>query len=235
MVIQNEKDPTQGIVDIDTFSYFLVGFISNVRENPLSIVRQSKEREAQLLDGVTCKLGISNFSGREDFLENSYSFVHIEACSFSDFSDSLQGLLIQQFGSERISSEKKVRITLSSDAIFFQVETPPSPIFNSKFKPDFQQYSLRLSLIDEENPFKGDIKYRKGDWSICYWPQSFIVKQETAMLNDNQENWSSLLTEAKSFEEKQEHASLSQLLEIARLLDRFKDKTILVCNEAFGK
>ncbi|MBI2036013.1 hypothetical protein HYT17_00030 [Candidatus Microgenomates bacterium] len=211
----SESDPTKGIVDIDTFGLFIIGYRAGIIDSSLSPGHSPVK---------------TSFVGSPDSWHSELFFLTIPDYPWKDVPESLRDTIAMAYHPESLVEIDRLSIKIANEGLAFEIKTPVIVPFRDgqvQFPPTMVSLSLCRTVI---------AAHPKGSWMIsktlltqpylemqkAYSEIEMLEKLGIDHLEDTrrfvqlQENWGrTVRTETEMVP-----ATLNQLHDIARILVR---------------
>ncbi len=202
MTKSNEGDPTQGVVDIDTFRYYVIGYTADVLANP-------PHRDLTLL-------GINR-----DFpeLEELGPQIRLENCSWENVPETIQEVLMMSYESAKLPGEKHVTAIISRREIIFNLSSPSLNMDVDLFGETWIPFGVGLQLSD--NP--EFVFASKGNWYFNKHP----AKTYMAMRGKTADEKREIFRNASNLSQVIPH-TLHQLHDLVKLFEQSRENIVVV-------
>lgn len=106
-----EGNPTQGIVDIETFAHFLVEYTSEILINPRNQIYLVKS-----LDDLERNL--------PEELKDLTPDVYLELCPWETVPESIQTIIKRGYASAELPEKKRIQVLIKRHEVFFLLKSP---------------------------------------------------------------------------------------------------------------
>ncbi|MCL5114062.1 MAG: hypothetical protein M1372_02755 [Patescibacteria group bacterium] len=214
----NEALPIGGIVDADTFGYYVIGYMSRLADNPPRKIVLPSQFPAALTQAIR-----EEFQEKEEVEFVIPSRIYLEGCPWTNTPAALQKVIGEQYDAARLNEDKTVNMRIQRSELLFTLVSPSVKRDIDTFGENLVYQGVSLALADS-------ISTKKGSW--------FIVKQN-AVLKGKRDDLLLLhrkIQEGESFSPEEQSlwkkltagaykrpASLPELHAVAEFMERFKN------------
>lgn len=212
-----EKDPTQGIVDAETFIFWIVGYTSNIlqqvnktRSHNIELIR---ERYPNFLKGVE---------------PPNRPSVHLKDCPWLEVPESLRQVMLSVYDAAQLEKENTLDVSIDSMIVSFELR---SQSIKSKIYSYGENYTgIGPALILYDAPERNR---KKGDWVLQKTPNAIHSQSLNLFKQQFEMDPGSLGEEAERLQATIDShtfvrpAILEELHDVARFLEKSKDRAVV--------
>lgn len=212
----NEGPPIGGIVDVDTFGYYVIGYMARLADNPPRKIILPSQFPVALDQAL-----------REEFQEEVGfvipSRIYLEGCPWVDTPAALQKVIGEQYDAARLNEDKTVSMRIQRSELLFTLVSPSVKRDIDTFGENLVYQGVSLALVDSTST-------KKGSWFIV--KQNAVLKErrdDLLRLHGKIQEGDSLSSEEQSLWKKltsgayKRPASLPELHAVAEFMERFKN------------
>ncbi len=206
--MRNAEDPTRGIVDIETLSFYIVGYLSNLSENGAP---RKKRADTPLPDMKFSETGLLNDMERTPN-------IHIFGVLWEMVPESVRNVLGKHYDAAGLAGEKSVDIHFYKQVIAFQMHSPQINEFTDLFGEAFTGLGPCLNLSNSS---------MAGKWVSARWARG-MTEQVIQAIEKGIDAEEIHAMAQKAIKIEQIPASLSDLHDVVKLIEQSKDKAVIV-------
>lgn len=218
----SERFSLSEIVDADTFSYYIIEYVSHVADSSTKKKVVSAEfRSAFTEDTETV--------GGPMFLMQ----VYLDDCPWKDTPPALQRAIGRQYDTVNLDESKSINLRIDRTNLLFTLKSPSVKRYIDSFGENLVYHGLSLNLVDS-------IANQKGSWFVA--KQSAALKTEERVANllrlfEKKQEGEQFSDEEQTEWNRQTSgvykipATLEELRAIVEFMERFEDRAEVIIFE----
>ncbi len=195
--MNNRENPTEGIVDIDTFCLYIKSYVADLNEN------HPRRKDRRLTS-------VKNMFPDMDL----HPMIRLNKIPWAEVPQSLQDILGKHYDAAQLDEEKTISVDFSSKSLSFQLKSPHVRGFSDTYGEDLA-VGVKLFLTGDK---KGKWRFLRMSYAIA----DKIARRAVENLAIAIEEWKSFLMENSTVVAFP--STLNELHDLARFLEKSKDR-----------